>query len=58
MRDFEIGIALGRIAGLRNHGEGPRVLALQAIALVAAVAWLYAWLQAAMQAAIEQVLGL
>ena len=33
-------------------------LALQAIALVAAVAWLYAWLQAAMQAAIEQVLGL
>ncbi len=28
MRDFEIGIALGRIAGLRNHGEGPRVLAL------------------------------
>ena len=28
MREFEIGIALGRIAGLRNHGEGPRVLAL------------------------------
>ncbi len=28
MREFHVDIPMGRIAGLRNHGDGPRVLAL------------------------------
>ena len=28
MREFHLDIPIGRIAGLRNHGDGPRVLAL------------------------------
>lgn len=28
MREFHLDIPMGRIAGLRNHGDGPRVLAL------------------------------